>query len=65
MTALKPDKSLRLLLPEWSMVPVVTALQALRGVPLVVAATLVAEVGNLTRFSDPRQLMSHIGLVPS
>jgi transposase len=53
------------LLPEWSMAPVVTALQALRGVALIVAATLVAEVGDLTRFDNPRQLMAHLGLVPS
>ena len=32
---------------------------------LVVAATLVAEVGDLTRFDNPRQLMAHLGLVPS
>jgi transposase len=53
------------LLPQWSMAPVVTALQALRGVALIVAATLVAEVGDLTRFDNPRQLMAHLGLVPS
>ena len=56
---------IRRLLPEWSMAPVVTALQALRGVALIVAATLVAEVGDLTRFDNPRQLMAHLGLVPS
>lgn len=58
-------EQIRLLLPEWSMAPVVTALQALRGVALIVAATLVAEVGDLTRFDNPRQLMAHLGLVPS
>lgn len=46
------------------MAPAVAALQALRGVALVVAATLVAEVGDLTRFANPRQLMAHLGLVP-
>jgi len=35
------------LLPSWSMAPVVTALQAVRGVALVVAATVVTEVGDL------------------
>lgn len=40
-------------------------LQALRGIALVVAATLVAELGDITRFSNPRQLMAFIGLVPS
>jgi transposase len=47
------------------MAPVVEALQALRGVALVVAVTLVAEVGDLTRFTNPRPLMAHLGLVPS
>ena len=59
------EAQIRALLPEWSMAPVVEALQALRGVALVVAATLVAEVGDLTRFANPRQLMAHLGLVPS
>jgi len=58
-------EQMRLLLPDWSMAPVVTALQALRGVALIVAATLVAEVGDLTRFDNPRQLMAYLGLVPS
>ena len=52
-------------LPEWSLAPVVQALQALRGVGLVAAATLMAELGDITRFSNPRQLMAYLGLVPS
>jgi transposase len=32
---------------------------------LVVAATLIAELGDITRFTSPRQLMSYLGLVPS
>jgi transposase len=52
-------------LPEWSLAPVVEALQALRGVALVVAATLVAELGDITRFTNPRQFMAYLGLVPS
>jgi transposase len=52
-------------LPEWSLAPVVEALQALRGVALVAAVTLVAELGDITRFSNPRQLMAYLGLVPS
>jgi transposase len=31
----------------------------------VVAATLVAEVGDMTRFQNPKQLMAYVGLVPS
>ncbi len=52
-------------LPDWSLAPVVHALQALRGVALVSAATLVAELGDITRFTNPRQLMAYLGLVPS
>lgn len=52
-------------LADWSLAPVVRALQALRGMALVGAATLVAELGDITRFDNPRQLMSYLGLVPS
>jgi transposase len=41
------------------------ALQTLRGVGLVTAATLVAELGDLRRFDHPSQLMAYVGLVPS
>ena len=41
------------------------ALQAMRGVAFVVAVTLVAEVGDFSRFANPRQLMAYLGLVPS
>jgi transposase len=49
----------------WRMRPVVQALQALRGVSLIAAATTVAELGDLTRFDKPRKLMAYLGLVPS
>jgi transposase len=49
----------------WRMAPVVTAMQALRGVSLNVAATTVAELGDIARFDNPRQLMAFLGLVPS
>lgn len=52
------------LVPEWSLGPVVEALQALRGVALVVAAGVVAEIGDMRRFDNPRQLMAFLGLVP-
>jgi len=44
---------------------VIQALQALRGVAAVSAATIVAEVGLLSRFANARQLMGYSGLVPS
>ena len=43
-------------LPDWSLAAVVRALQAMRGMALVVAATLVAELGDMMRFANPRQL---------
>jgi transposase len=45
--------------------PVVAAIQALRGVQFIAAVTLSAELGDLTRFANPRQLMSYLGLIPS
>jgi transposase len=47
------------------MAPVVAALQAMRGSALVVAVTVVAEVGDFRRFANARQLMAYLGLVPS
>jgi transposase len=49
----------------WRLQPVVEALQGLRGVQFTVAVTLAAELGDLTRFDNPRQLMSYLGLIPS
>ena len=51
-------------LPGWSLAPVVEALRALRGVSLVGAVTIMAEIGDLRRFDSPRQLMGYLGLVP-
>jgi transposase len=42
---------------------VIEALQALRGVAKTTAATVVCELGSLTRFQSPRQLMGYSGLV--
>ena len=51
--------------PAWRLYPVVQALQALRGVQWLVAITVVAELGDLTRFDSPRQLAAFVGLMPS
>jgi transposase len=56
--------ALREALPDWTLAPVVAALQALRGVQLVAAITLVAEIQDFHRFANPRQLMAYLGLVP-
>lgn len=44
---------------------VIDALQSLRGVAKLTAASIVAEVGPLSRFARPRQLMGYSGAVPS
>jgi transposase len=43
----------------------IAALQALRGIARLSAATIVAEVGRLSRFATPRQLMGYSGAVSS
>jgi len=53
------------MLPDWALAPVVAALQTMRGMALVNAATLTAELDDLSRFANPRQLMAYLGLVPS
>jgi transposase len=53
------------LVPSWSMAPVVAAYQALRGVAFLTAVTVAAEIGDVRRFDNPRQLMAYLGLVPS
>ena len=48
----------------WRLYPVVQALMAMRGVRMIVAVTVIAELGDLTRFENPQQLMSYLGLTP-
>ncbi len=52
-------------LATWRWRPVVAALQACRGIDLVHAVRIVAELGDLSRFNHPRQLMGYLGLIPS
>jgi transposase len=59
------ETELREQVQDWRLAPVVQALQARRGVQFIVAVTLIAELGDLTRFENPRQLMSSLGLTPS
>jgi transposase len=49
----------------WRLSPGVEALQALRGMQFTVAVTTLAELGDLSRFDNPRQLMKCLGLIPS
>ena len=59
------EAELQDLVPAWRLAPVVRALLALRGVQNTVAVTMVSEIGDLTRFDNPRQLAGFLGLVPS
>ena len=59
------DNELEHHVKNWRYYPVVKAIQAMRGVRLLVATGVVAELGDLTRFDHPRKLMSYLGLVPS
>jgi transposase len=58
------EAALPTLVPTWRWYPVVEAIQALRGVQFTTAVTLIAELGDLSRFATPRQLMSYLGLTP-
>ena len=59
------DNELKYRVHQWRYYPVVKAIQAMRGVRLLVATGLIAELGDLTRFDHPSKLMSYVGLTPS
>jgi transposase len=59
------ETDLRAQVQGWRLAPGVPALQAMRGIQFTVAVTRVAELGDLTRVENPRQLMSSLGLPPS
>lgn len=52
-------------LPDWKWEPVVRALMCLRGVEVLTAMTLAAEVGDFSRFDNPKSLMHFLGLTSS
>ena len=59
------EKQMHEALQAWSLRPVAEGLMALRGVSLITAMTTLAELGDITRFDSPRELMAYLGLVPS
>lgn len=59
------EQAIRVAVPDWSLAEVVIALMALRGIDLISATTFLAEIGDLSRFQTPRELMAYLGLVPS
>ena len=48
------EQQLALIVPNWSMAPVVDAYQAMRGASFLVAVTFAAEIGAVRRFETPR-----------
>ena len=58
------DEQLAIIVPTWSMAPVVEAYQAMRGASFLVAVIFAAEIGDVRRFETPPQLMAFLGLVP-
>ena len=59
------EQAIRAAVPDWSLAEMVTALMAMRGIDLISATTFLAEIGDLSRFQTPRELMAYLGLVPS
>jgi transposase len=59
------EEAIRGALPDWSLAAVVDGLMAMRGIDVISATVLLAELGDLSRFGTPRELMAYLGLVPS
>lgn len=59
------EHAIRGAVPDWSLAEVATALMAMRGIDLIAATTFLAEIGDLSRFRTPHELMAYLGLVPS
>jgi transposase len=50
---------------RWRWLPVANALEAFRGIQAIHATRMLAELGDLRRFAQPRNLMGYLGLVPT
>ena len=59
------EQRLREAMEDWSLGETATALTALRGIDQIASMTVVAELGDITRFSRPPELMSFVGMTPS
>ncbi|MFT5208391.1 MAG: transposase [Flavobacterium sp.] len=59
------DNALNYRVQQWRYYPIAKSIQAMRGVRLLVATGVIAELGDLTRFDHPSKLMSYVGLTPS
>jgi transposase len=59
------EEEIQLQATEGFHAPMIQALQTLRGVAVITATSLVAEIGSFKRFTSPKKLMSYAGLIPS
>ena len=59
------EQAMREAVADWTLAPVVEALQAMRGMDMIGAITFLAELGDLSRFENPRQVMAYLGLTRS
>ncbi|MGF6368967.1 transposase [Paraburkholderia sp. RAU6.4a] len=59
------ETALREAVINWRFYPAVLGLQAMRGVQFVTAVGMLSELGDLSRFEHPRQLMAWLGVTPS
>src|SRR5438046_8310605 len=59
------EAGMRELLEKWRLKPAVAALMAFKGFQTVAAMILVSELGEIHRFTHPRQVMAYLGLVPT
>lgn len=62
---LQLSRDIGVLVETWSLRPQVERLMVLRGIDLMTAVVLVAEIGDFSRFSSAPALMAYLGLVPS
>lgn len=58
-------EQIRQLSKQSRLYPLIQALQAMRGISLIVAVTLASELGDISRFEHPEDLMGYLGLIPS
>tara|TARA_R110002096_G_C14565744_1_gene720223 strand:+ start:163 stop:1308 length:1146 start_codon:yes stop_codon:yes gene_type:complete len=58
------EKQMIELLPNWEREAYVRALMSFKGFKEVAAMTIISELGDISRFKHPRQLMGYLGMVP-
>lgn len=56
---------LRQLVEQSRLFPQIKALQSLRGISFIIAVTVIVELGDISRFEHPNQLMAYLGLISS